>query len=35
MCNECLEVEDISDINEESPSMPTTNDFGLYRLGGP
>jgi hypothetical protein len=31
--NDSPDVEDTSDINEESVSMPATNDIGLARLG--
>lgn len=31
--NDSPDVEDTSDINEESVSVPTTNDKGLARLG--
>jgi hypothetical protein len=35
LCNDSLEVEETSEVNEESSLVPTTDDSGLVILGGP
>ena len=35
LCNENLEVEDTSEVHEESVPLPSTDDFGLIFLRGP